>query len=236
MTLNCNARVIEARMFQLIVCMRAILDSHNHFRTSTWISSTYSLTVQRPGPPMPTHIEISKNTYMRRRRRQDQTNSATVTRKHDPTALVDVHPAPLARTLPKSIIQQLISLCCLPHPRKPQRHPSSSHLSPSPPPSPTLPVSSTAQSESTYTSFPAPTFALNGQPRALDSRLHTDSDTPFLPETGPQERKAVLAQDKKKIGGANTPDSKTTNQNTTPQLRLPTLTCPCPSLQIYHNQ
>ncbi|KAL8916670.1 MAG: hypothetical protein Q9208_008370 [Pyrenodesmia sp. 3 TL-2023] len=102
--------------------------------------------------------------------------------KHDPTALIDVHPPPSSLASPSSVLSQVISLCCFPHPRKPHRRP------PRRPSSPFLPQSvepvfssssaATSRHRSTYTSFPAPIFHHNGQPRALDSRLHPNAIIP----------------------------------------------------------
>lgn len=216
MTHKCNNCVIATRI--LLLTAQVLVHSTDTFFLR--LNLIFYLLPQQQGTLMPTHSETIKSTYQRRRRRQQHPTPPTTTPKHDPTALVDVHPAPPVPTLPKSTIQHIISLCCFPHPRKPQRR----SLSP-PPASPIFPISSTTQSESTYTSFPAPTFAHNGQPRALDSRLHTDSISSFSSESncrGGNADPAYSEGSSKEI-----PDSNTTQQDRTPpQLQLPTLTCP----------
>ncbi|KAL8730344.1 MAG: hypothetical protein Q9166_004109 [cf. Caloplaca sp. 2 TL-2023] len=102
--------------------------------------------------------------------------------KHDPTALIDLHPSPSPLKLPETLPLplKLISLVCPSNRRRaPQRHPTCS-LSPAPTPDPIYPSSSSPPPDkggTTYTSFPPPTFHHNGQPRALDSRLYPDLTT-----------------------------------------------------------
>lgn len=135
--------------------------------------------------------------------------------KHEPLALVTVHTVSPSR----SLVDKVVTLCCFPHPRKHSKpHPyprtptscssASASCLPPPPRLSTEPVFDSA-SCSTYTSFPAPTFTTNGQPRALDSRLYPD--LAFPPKSSFQ-RQRRQQQERRGQGSA--------------ELRFPALRCP----------
>ncbi len=101
--------------------------------------------------------------------------------RHDPSALVDLHPAPPLKDVPETLPLplKLISVLCPPRRRKdPQRHPPSPAVLPLPSPGSDPILAPSFAHSSTYTSFPPPTFHHNGQPRALDSRLYPDPTNP----------------------------------------------------------
>lgn len=162
--------------------------------------------------------------------------------KHDPTALVDVHPPSPSRTLPKNLICQAISLCCFPCPRKPHRRiqpdPTSRPSSPLPPLSvepvfsPPFNPGRRLGNRSTYTSFPAPVFRHNGQPRALDSRLHPT--TAFPSDYAVLRRRSRRSREVRHREESREHDPKPSiaakEQEEEPTFQTPTLSCPCKPL------
>ncbi len=97
---------------------------------------------------------------------------------------------------PPTLPQKIIGICCVPYLNLRKRAKSSPakgfQFPPTPPPAsseatPPIGTSSpedlTATRISSYESFPAPSFDLNGQPRALDSRLYPEEATASSPSS-----------------------------------------------------
>lgn len=113
-------------------------------------------------PQMPIHYQIP--------------NNAQRISRYDPSALVDLHPAPPPKDIPETLPLplRLISALC-PHRRRKDSPCHSSPPASSPPSTESLsPVLSNSAHASTYTSFPPPIFHHDGQPRALDTRQYPD--------------------------------------------------------------
>ena len=143
------------------------------------------------------------------REKQITKNTPPISR-YDPSALVDLHPAPSRKDVPVTIplpLRVIFALCPL------RRRKDSWHL-----PSKTVSSSTSIESvsrmpsscahASSYTSFPPPTFHHNGQPRALDTRQYSDSTaSPKVAVQGQKQQRGQLTEEEE----ARTKQAETAN-------------------------